>query len=386
MNVRRGSILALVCAVTLAVVIPLLFAVDDATANCDTTTAAAAAPPPSTGSTKLKGRFGDWNQVQVRNAAAILAQGRKQKVPARGWVIALATAMQESRLKNLANRNVPRSLHLPHDGVGQNYDSVGVFQQRPLPPDGAGGWGTVPELMTVRTAAAKFYAKLVRQRGWQKRPLTEAAQLVQNSAYGSAYSKWEDDAKRLAAALLGLPNLAAVGGEGPEAPCGTAALGDVPVSRHGWVAPMKAPLTSKFGKRWGRLHAGLDLSGPRGTAIRAAAAGKVIYAGCSPSTGNCDVDGSIATPGYGWHVEIMHQGHVVTRYAHMVRRPEVHAGQSVKAGQVIGFEGMSGNSTGVHLHFEVHVRVADGGPVNNANAIDPAPFMRHRGVVLGKTG
>ncbi len=383
MNVRQGSILGVVGAVTAALAIPLLIGAGGAAAACDPA-AAAALPTPSTGPIKLKGKVGNWNQVQVGNAAVILDQGRRQKVPARGWVIALATAMQESHIRNLANSNVPRSLLLPHDGVGHNLDSVGVFQQRPLPPDGAGGWGTVAELMSVRTAAAKFYAHLLKEvPNWQKLPLTEAAQAVQGSGTPTAYAKWEDDAKRLTAALLGLPNLASIGGEGPEAPCGTAALGDVPVSRHGWVAPMKEPLTSKFGMRWGRLHAGVDLSGPRGTPIRAAAAGKVIYAGCSPSTGNCDVDGSISTPGYGWHVEILHQGHVVTRYGHMARRPEVHVGQVVKAGQVIGFEGMSGNVTGPHLHFEIHTHVADGGPVDNANAIDPEPFMRQRGVVLG---
>lgn len=76
--------------------------------------------------------------------------------------------------------------------------------------------------------------------------------------------------------------------------------------------------------------------------------------------------------GYGNMVDIQHTGGVVTRYGHLLRYV-VKVGQKVKAGDVIGYEGSTGNSTGSHLHFEVHV---------NGEPVDPVPFMSQRGVKL----
>jgi murein DD-endopeptidase MepM/ murein hydrolase activator NlpD len=91
------------------------------------------------------------------------------------------------------------------------------------------------------------------------------------------------------------------------------------------------------------------------------------------------VDGSSDTRGCGWYVDIWHAGGLMTRYCHMVQRPNVSAGQQVAAGQPIGLSGSSGNSSGPHLHFEVHIN----GDHTGAGAIDPERFMREVGAPLG---
>lgn len=135
-----------------------------------------------------------------------------------------------------------------------------------------------------------------------------------------------------------------------------------PKATPAWVTPMPgAEITSCFGQRWGVLHAGIDLAADEGTPIHAAAAGTVLAAGW-------------VYAGYGISVMIDHGGGVQTHYAHQ-SRTVVQPGQKVKAGQVIGYEGSTGDSTGPHLHFEVHQGLW--------NQINPAPFMRSRGVNLG---
>ncbi|AEB48023.1 M23 family metallopeptidase [Micromonospora maris] len=321
---------------------------------------------------------GRWSGAQVANAVVIVTAGRQRQVPARGYVIALATAMQESTLRNLANANVPESLALPHEGVGRDHDSVGLFQQRP-------GWGTVRERMTPSYAADRFYEALARVDGWERMRLTDAAQAVQRSAYPEEYQKWEDDAELLAAAVLGVPDIRDIGGGAPTAPCGVGEFGPVPVGPGGWVQPLHAFVGSPFGPRNGRLHAGVDMSKTdvRGDPIRAASGGVVERVTCDWYT-TCDRDGHTRARGCGWFVDIRHPGNIVTRYCHMIQRPEVAIGDSVAAGAVIGFVGNSGGSSGPHLHFEVHVNVP-AGPYNvtPSNAVDPVPFMRARGAPLG---
>lgn len=143
-------------------------------------------------------RLPGYGDNQLRNAAVIITVGQEMKVPPRGWVVAVATAMQESRLLNLANRTVAQSRRIPNQGVGADHDSVGLFQQR-------ASWGTVEQRMTPEYAARKFYEKLVQVPGWQTMPLTRAAQRVQISAFPDAYAKHEDLAARIVDALAGVP-------------------------------------------------------------------------------------------------------------------------------------------------------------------------------------
>ncbi|AKH83935.1 lipoprotein [Streptomyces sp. CNQ-509] len=123
----------------------------------------------------------DLPEEQVPHAATIVATGRPLNVPAKGQVIALATAMQESRLRNLT--------------YGDR-DSLGLFQQRP-----SQGWGTAEQIRDPVYAAEQFYQRLLTVDGWQQMTITQAAQAVQKSAYPDAYAQWENLATALQAAI-----------------------------------------------------------------------------------------------------------------------------------------------------------------------------------------
>lgn len=307
-------------------------------------------------------KFGQWKAHQVGYAATIVKQGQQDEVPAYGWRIAVATAMQESMLKMYANAKVPESKQYPHDAVGRDGHSVGLFQQQPTQ-----GWGSVKELMDPATSAHKFYSALSKVKGWESMSLTAAAQAVQRSAFPDAYAKWEDDSAKLIEHVTG-SDIAAV----------EACVGSGKVSDSGWAAPVEAGIVSGFRTSERPDHDGVDLGAKRGASIRAAAAGTVVTVECNAFTNgspsSCDVDGSPSVQGCGWYVDIEHSGGVITRYCHMVEAPAVSVGDRVAVGQVIGKVGTSGNSSGPHLHFEVHV---DGRPT------EPVAWMRSRGVKLG---
>jgi len=118
--------------------------------------------------------------------------------------------------------------------------------------------------------------------------------------------------------------------------------------------PVKATyrLTSNFGPRWGRLHAGVDLAGPIGTPIYATADGVVSFAG--------------RATGYGRLIKITNAFGVETRFAHL-NSIDVRVGQRVSRGEKIGGMGNSGLSTGSHLHYEVR---------DNGNPVNPMTYIR----------
>lgn len=117
----------------------------------------------------------------------IIDEGKRRGLDKNATIIALMTAMQESTLRMLANYAVPESLNFPHDGLGSDHDSIGLFQQR------SAGWGTVAQRMNARASAGMFYNKLAgfNYNGMSK---NNAAQKVQVSGTPNAYAKWENDA------------------------------------------------------------------------------------------------------------------------------------------------------------------------------------------------
>ncbi|GAA3796733.1 C40 family peptidase [Streptomyces phyllanthi] len=123
----------------------------------------------------------DLPDEQIPNAKTIVAAGIAMKVPTRGQIVALATALQESRLRNLA--------------YGDR-DSLGLFQQRP-----SQGWGTAEQVRDPVYASRKFYKALLKVDGWQQMTITQAAQAVQKSGYPGAYAKWENIARALQKAI-----------------------------------------------------------------------------------------------------------------------------------------------------------------------------------------
>ncbi len=125
----------------------------------------------------------EFTPEQAVNAATIAAVGTNRELPERAVAIALATAIQESGLRNLTHGD---------------RDSLGLFQQRP-----SQGWGTEKQVTDPAYASSIFYEHLAKVPDYTELPLTVAAQKVQRSGYPEAYAKHEADAVMLAAALTG---------------------------------------------------------------------------------------------------------------------------------------------------------------------------------------
>lgn len=126
----------------------------------------------------------------------------------------------------------------------------------------------------------------------------------------------------------------------PDTPEASSAAGPVKRGTGALIWPVNGQLTSPFGPRWGRLHAGIDIAVPTGTPVRAALAGTVTIAAVVGAYGN--------------YVCISHAGNLSTCYAHNSRL-NVRSGQRVDQGDVIAAAGNTGISTGPHLHFETRV-------------------------------
>lgn len=116
--------------------------------------------------------------------------------------------------------------------------------------------------------------------------------------------------------------------------------------------PISGVVTSPFGTRWGRMHQGIDIGAGSGTPIHAAGSGTVFFCG--------------VMDGYGNVALIDHGNGMVTLYAHQSQLA-CSVGQRVGTGQVIGYVGSTGHSTGPHLHFETRVRGV---------AVDPMQYLR----------
>ncbi|TDC37576.1 hypothetical protein [Micromonospora sp. KC213] len=120
---------------------------------------------------------------QVGNVRAIIAATKKAGMDERAAVVAVGTALQESKLENLG-----------HLGDRNDHDSQGLFQQRP-----SSGWGTVEQITDPEYATTAFLKGLKQVDGWRDMPLTRAAQTVQVSAYPDHYAQWEQQAADLVA-------------------------------------------------------------------------------------------------------------------------------------------------------------------------------------------
>jgi hypothetical protein len=124
-----------------------------------------------------------FDPSQTAYAATIEAVAEKRGLPARAATIAIATAIQESKLRNLRFGDL---------------DSVGLFQQRP-----SQGWGTAEQIQDPVYATNRFYDALVKVHGYETMKITEIAQKVQKSAYPDAYANHEQEGRLLASTLSG---------------------------------------------------------------------------------------------------------------------------------------------------------------------------------------
>ncbi|MEU9342013.1 C40 family peptidase [Streptomyces sp. NPDC048278] len=192
----------------------------------------------------------DDPEEQIPNAETIQATGIAMKVPARGQIVALATALQESGLRNL--------------DYGDR-DSLGLFQQRP-----SQGWGTPTEVRDPVHASTKFYEGLLKVKGWQSMTITQAAQAVQKSGYRDAYAKWEPLATAIQKAIaksrgmVGSSSTDSDTGDAAEQPTSSAAavcgagddgssFGSIPAGPvpEGYEVPASAPKSIRTAIRWG---------------------------------------------------------------------------------------------------------------------------------------
>jgi murein DD-endopeptidase MepM/ murein hydrolase activator NlpD len=155
------------------------------------------------------------------------------------------------------------------------------------------------------------------------------------------------------AAVIGFQRWAHLPADGVAGPATLSALRRQPIPRSPLrlQRPVSARLGDVFGPRGNRFHTGVDFEAGRGDPIHAAGAGRVIFAGYNAG-------------GYGRLVVIRHARGVTTWYAHLSRFA-VHRGERVRAGQLVGRVGATGNATGPHLHFEVRLRGAAVNPLTS---------------------
>jgi len=200
-------------------------------------------------------------------------------------------------------------------------------------------------------AQQSAYAEVSAQKAQYEQQLQDAQiRLLQLQGARNAYDQWvaQKQAEEAAAAAA-------------QRAASDAAANQVP-SGHGYVLPAAGRTSSCFGARWGVQHLGQDIAAPIGTPIYAATSGVVKRAGTAT--------------GFGLAVYILGDDGAVTVYGH-VNRYFVNAGERVRAGEQIAEVGNRGQSTGPHLHFEVHPSGAMYG-----GAVNPGPWMRARGVAL----
>jgi murein DD-endopeptidase MepM/ murein hydrolase activator NlpD len=183
---------------------------------------------------------------------------------------------------------------------------------------------------------------------WQEQKAAEEA------AAAAAARRAEEEAAAAAAAARAAARSQS-SGSGSSAAAGSGGSGP-------YVKPTSGRTSSCFGSRWGALHGGVDIAAPIGTPIYAAHSGVVARAGTAT--------------GFGYAVYIRGDDGAVTVYGH-VNQYFVRAGERVVAGELIAEVGNRGQSTGPHLHFEVHPSGAMYG-----GQVDPVPWLRGRGVSI----
>lgn len=230
-----------------------------------------------------------FDAQQLKHAATIASVGKSLGASRRDIVTALVTAMTESSLHNYLSAT--------------DHDSLGLFQQRP-----SAGWGTPEQLTDPKYASRKFYQALFSVAERSEMSIGDAAQRVQVSAYPDRYEAYVDEAR---AVLKGIR----------------------------FSDKMVKPWSGNY--KVGRTFAehdqqGVDIPMPTGTPLRAVTSGAIT-------------NQPYAFGSYGnWYT--LDAGDLQFVYAHL-SRDKASTG-SVNPGQVIGYSGTTGNSTGPHLHFE----------------------------------
>lgn len=294
------------------------------------------------------GKFSASQQAEMKkNAALIVSIGsnRPEKLSRHDIEAAVGIAIQESKITNLL--------------VAEDHDSLGIYQQRPS----AITWGTAQQIVDPVHAINKFYDHLVKIPADKRQSMTLidigiAVQIPDPDMYRRDW-KWDQVAKEIVTTYI-------TGGPDSSGSICSEAAG---VSSGEWQLPLSKKsfcITDAFGSRkhpitgvW-KLHSGVDLACNDGDPIYAVHDGTVTMAG---------PNGDLGT-----YVAIDHGDGSSSGYGHMARLADgIADGNTVKAGQVIGYVGTTGGSTGPHLHFITKIK---------GELTEPVAFMKEHGVTI----
>jgi murein DD-endopeptidase MepM/ murein hydrolase activator NlpD len=222
--------------------------------------------------------------------------------------------------------------------------------QQPLKPEQASNTQPISQPQTI--AATLLTSEKAPQAYWQDPKPASGPLALNMSSDGTVPSYGSGTTSSVIARRSTFPQLPAL-----ELPSLSSAEQFLPSSMQGgsqkYIWPAKGVFTSPYGYRWGRMHRGIDVAGPVGTPVVAAAAGVVVKAGWD--------DG-----GYGNLVEIQHPDGSFTRYGHN-SSINTRVGAVVQQGELVAAMGSTGRSTGPHCHFEIHP--------NGQRAVDPMTYL-----------
>jgi hypothetical protein len=237
--------------------------------------------PASMSAVNTHGETVTLDRQQLTRAATIIAVGKTQRIPARGQLIAIMTALTESSIRVLSNTTAyPESASIPNDGNGSDHDSVGIFQQRP-----AAGWGTVENLMDPVWSSRAFYGGpngpnhgsprgLLDIDDWQTLDPGAAAQAVQVSAYPDRYAVDRPVAEKVLTTLSGVSS-------STDLECAQV-RSDLPTGLPpGFPGALITAAATQIGKPY--VWGGGDLNGPTGGGFDCS--GLVLYAAYQASGG-----------------------------------------------------------------------------------------------------
>jgi len=216
-----------------------------------------------------------------------------------------------------------------------------------------------PEAVAAATAA-RAGARSSRDDARDAKTLVVSASTAGNETAAEAKARADKAAAAKAAAAKAAQAKAAAAAKAKAKAKAQAEKRAIAAARR-WVKPVSGyTLTSGYGFRWGKMHPAQDLAAPSGTTVRSMSTGRVVFAGWS-------------NEGYGYMVKVKYWDGSVSWMAHNSRLL-VSVGQVVVPGQTIAYSGNTGNSTGPHVHLEIHP--AAGGPVA------PRTWLAKRGVRL----
>lgn len=351
----------------LAVVVPLVVLVallpaiswtdDDGADDACAATTGRSGLGPNLGDAITRDLETSYSSEQLQNASTIISVGKQHGIPQRGWLIAMMTALVESGLRNLDHGHS---------------DSVGLMQQRP-----SSGWGTAEQLQDPNYAVTAFYGKLPAQGaggvppgltqivGWQQMGAGEAAQQVQVSAVPDAYGEREGEAAALIAQLNNSDEQPVPPGCDPAEPDDGGACAWVNPVPKGWS--VGATFRQIGSWTWMGWHTGFDFAIGIGSPVYAAAAGTVSEVNPHGANPRSSAWGNQVVIDHGRMSTDEGVRFVSTTYNHL-HDFAVKPGDRVTAGQLVGHVGMTGNTFGPHLHFEVH-----DSPTPTFNWAAPAP-------------